>query len=102
MHHKVTRDIDAGHAQFTGYTASRMVSHLNDKQHFQLVLDECLVDHSDHAVALTSLACMRLEGYIKGISKTPIPLLLSAKPLHGISTGFTPITHCPSIISLEH
>ncbi|KAG2362398.1 hypothetical protein BDR07DRAFT_1041166 [Suillus spraguei] len=32
--------------------------------HFQSVLDQCSVNHSDHAVALTSLACMRLEGYI--------------------------------------
>ncbi|KAG1877530.1 hypothetical protein F4604DRAFT_1924174 [Suillus subluteus] len=44
----------------------KMVSHLNDAvQHFQLVLDQCLVDHSDHTAALTNLACARLEGYIK-------------------------------------
>ncbi|KAG2065378.1 TPR-like protein, partial [Suillus decipiens] len=45
---------------------SGTVSHLNNAvQHFQLVLDQCLVDHPDHATALTNLAVARLEGYIQ-------------------------------------
>ncbi|KAG1805697.1 uncharacterized protein BJ212DRAFT_1303962 [Suillus subaureus] len=60
------RDTDAGHAQSAEYMTSKTVSHLNDAvQHFQLVLDQCLVDHFNHAAALTNLACARLEGCIQ-------------------------------------
>ncbi|KAG2067207.1 hypothetical protein BDR04DRAFT_1028337, partial [Suillus decipiens] len=54
-----------GHARFAEYVKSGTISHLNDAvQHFQLILDQCPVDHPDHAAALTNLAVARLEGYI--------------------------------------
>ncbi|KAG2066828.1 hypothetical protein BDR04DRAFT_1233728 [Suillus decipiens] len=63
---EIGRETDVGHAQFAEYMTSRTVSHLNDAvQHFQLVLDQCPVDHPDHAAALTNLAVARLEGYIQ-------------------------------------
>jgi len=63
---EITRDTDAGHAQFAEYMTSEAVSHLNDAvQHFQLVLDQCPVGHPDHAAALTNLAYARLAGYIQ-------------------------------------
>ncbi|KAG2133508.1 CHAT domain-containing protein [Suillus cothurnatus] len=53
----ITRDTDAGHALLAEYISSEAVSHLNDAmQHFQSVLDQCPVDHPDHAAALTNLA----------------------------------------------
>ncbi|KAG1814010.1 CHAT domain-containing protein [Suillus subaureus] len=62
---KIARDTDTGHAQFAAYVTSKTVSHLNDAvQHFQLVLDQCLISHPDHATALTNLAYARLRGYI--------------------------------------
>ncbi|KAG2106768.1 uncharacterized protein F5147DRAFT_578678 [Suillus discolor] len=33
--------------------------------YFELVLDQCPVDHPDHAAALTNLAWARLQGYIR-------------------------------------
>ncbi|KAG2033623.1 CHAT domain-containing protein [Suillus americanus] len=63
---EIARETDAGHAQFAEYMTSKTVSHFNDAvQHFQLVLDQCPVDHADHAAALTNLACARLEGYVQ-------------------------------------
>jgi CHAT domain-containing protein/tetratricopeptide (TPR) repeat protein len=45
---------------------SKTVSHLNAAvEHFQLVLDQCPVSHSDHAAALTNLAWARLKGYVQ-------------------------------------
>ncbi|KAG1769132.1 CHAT domain-containing protein [Suillus placidus] len=62
----IARDTDAGHAQFAQYMTSKAVSHLNDAvEHFQLVLDQCPVDHPDRASALTNLAWARLKGYIE-------------------------------------
>ncbi|KAG1851075.1 CHAT domain-containing protein [Suillus subalutaceus] len=59
-------DTDTGHEQFVTYMASKTVSHLNDAvEHFQLVLDQCLVGHPDRAAALTNLAWARLKGYIQ-------------------------------------
>ncbi|KAG1816875.1 CHAT domain-containing protein [Suillus subaureus] len=63
---EITRDTDAGHAQFAAYVTSKTVSHLNHAiQHFQLVLDQCPVSHPDRATALTNLAWARLKGYIQ-------------------------------------
>ncbi|KAG1788928.1 CHAT domain-containing protein [Suillus plorans] len=63
---EITRDTDAGHAQFAKYVISETVSHLNDAvKHFELVLDQCPVNHPDHATALTNLAWARLAGYIR-------------------------------------
>ncbi|KAG1810554.1 uncharacterized protein BJ212DRAFT_1484125 [Suillus subaureus] len=63
---EVTRDTDAGHAQFAKYVTGKAVSHLNDAvEHFQLVLDQCPVSHPDRAAALTNLAWARLVGYIQ-------------------------------------
>ncbi|KAG1806962.1 CHAT domain-containing protein [Suillus variegatus] len=63
---EIARDTDAGHAQFAAYVTSKTVSHLNNAvEHFQLVLDQCLVSHPDYATALTNLARARLEGYIQ-------------------------------------
>ncbi|KAG1725980.1 hypothetical protein EDB19DRAFT_1914829 [Suillus lakei] len=51
---EIARDIDTGHAQFAAHVMSTTISHLNDAvQCFQLVLDQRLVDYSDHATALT-------------------------------------------------
>ncbi|KAG1766622.1 CHAT domain-containing protein [Suillus placidus] len=62
----IARDTDAGHAQFAKYVKSKRVSHLHTAvEHFQLVLDQCLVSHTDHAAALTNLAWARLQGYIR-------------------------------------
>ncbi|KAG1790427.1 CHAT domain-containing protein [Suillus plorans] len=63
---KIARDTDAGHAQIVKYVRRKTVSHLKravDK--FQSVLDQCPVSHSDHATALTNLACARLLGYVR-------------------------------------
>ncbi|KAG1766373.1 CHAT domain-containing protein [Suillus placidus] len=63
---KISRDTDAGHAQFVEYVTSENVSHLNAAvEHFQLVLDQCPVSHPDHATALTNLAWARFIGYIR-------------------------------------
>ncbi|KAG2094857.1 CHAT domain-containing protein [Suillus discolor] len=63
---EIARDADAGHAQFASYMKSKNVSHLNDAmEHFQLVLNQCPVGHSDRAAALTNLAWVRLQGYIR-------------------------------------
>ncbi|KAG1721086.1 hypothetical protein EDD22DRAFT_1054804, partial [Suillus occidentalis] len=63
---EMTRHTDAGHAQFAEYVASKTVSHLNAAvEYFQVVLDQCLVSHPDHAAALTNLAWARLKGYIR-------------------------------------
>ncbi|KAG2131925.1 CHAT domain-containing protein [Suillus cothurnatus] len=63
---KIARDTDAGHAQFVEYVTSENISHLNAAvEHFQLVLDQCLVSHPDHAAALTNLAWARLGGFIR-------------------------------------
>ncbi|KIK42397.1 hypothetical protein CY34DRAFT_145932, partial [Suillus luteus UH-Slu-Lm8-n1] len=63
----IARAADAGHAQFAEYVSSESVSHLNNAvEHFQLVLDQCPVDHPDRAAALTNLAWTRLKGYIQG------------------------------------
>ncbi|KAG1862770.1 CHAT domain-containing protein [Suillus subalutaceus] len=62
---ELSRNTDAGHEQFATYVTSKTVSHLNDAvQHFQLVLDQCLIGHPDQAAALTNLAWARLKGYI--------------------------------------
>ncbi|KIK33824.1 hypothetical protein CY34DRAFT_789244, partial [Suillus luteus UH-Slu-Lm8-n1] len=63
---EMTRQTDAGHAQFAKYMRSKMVSRprLNAAvKHFQLVLDQCPASHPDHAAALTNLAWARLKGY---------------------------------------
>ncbi|KAG1873525.1 hypothetical protein DFJ58DRAFT_741410 [Suillus subalutaceus] len=66
MNCEIARDTDAGHTQFAEYMTIKTVSHFNNAvQYFQLALDQCPVDHSDHAAALTNLACARLEGYIR-------------------------------------
>ncbi|KAG2122344.1 CHAT domain-containing protein [Suillus clintonianus] len=63
---EIARDTDAGHALFAEYRTSKRVSHLNDVvQRFQFVLDQCPVDHPDHAAALTNLAWACLRGYIQ-------------------------------------
>ncbi|KAG2131231.1 uncharacterized protein EDB93DRAFT_1299032 [Suillus bovinus] len=63
---EITRDTNAGYVRFAEYMTSKTVSHLNDAmRHFQLVLDQCPIDHPDHAGALTNLAFVRLEGYIQ-------------------------------------
>ncbi|KAG1747331.1 CHAT domain-containing protein [Suillus lakei] len=63
---QISRDTDVGHAQFAEYVTSETVSHLNDAvQHFQLVLDQCPIDHPDHAAALTNLTWARLLGYVR-------------------------------------
>ncbi|KAG1729112.1 CHAT domain-containing protein [Suillus lakei] len=63
---QIARDTDAGHAQFAKYVTRKIVSHLNDGvEHFQLVLDQCPVDHPDHAAAVTNLAWTYLKGYIQ-------------------------------------
>ncbi|KAG1788934.1 CHAT domain-containing protein [Suillus plorans] len=63
---EIARDTDAGHAQFAAYVTSKTVSHLTDAvKHFELVLDQCPVNHPDHATALTNLAWARLAGYIR-------------------------------------
>ncbi|KAG2131933.1 CHAT domain-containing protein [Suillus cothurnatus] len=63
---KIARDTDAGHARFVEYVTSENVSHLNAAvEHFQLVLDQCPVNHPDRATALTNLAWARLKGFIR-------------------------------------
>ncbi|KAG1850115.1 CHAT domain-containing protein [Suillus tomentosus] len=63
---EIARDTDAGHAQFAKYMRCETVSHLNDAvNHFQSVLDQCPVNHPDHATVLTNLALARLKGYIR-------------------------------------
>ncbi|KAG1869935.1 hypothetical protein F4604DRAFT_2018411 [Suillus subluteus] len=65
---EIARDTDAGHAQLTEYVTRTLkwISYLNDAvEHFQLVLDQCPVSHSDYAAALTNLAWARLRGYIQ-------------------------------------
>ncbi|KAG1873809.1 CHAT domain-containing protein [Suillus subluteus] len=62
---KIARDTDAGHAHLVEYVTTKTVSHLNHAmQRFQLVLDQCSVNHPDHPSALTNLAWARLVGYI--------------------------------------
>ncbi|KAG2362773.1 CHAT domain-containing protein [Suillus spraguei] len=62
----IARETDAGHERFATYVTSKTVSYLNDAiQHFQSVLDQCLVGHPDRAGALTNLAWARLQGYIQ-------------------------------------
>ncbi|KAG2112767.1 hypothetical protein DEU56DRAFT_934973 [Suillus clintonianus] len=52
--YEIARDMDAGHARFATYMASKTVSHLNDAvEHFQVVMDQCPVGDPDHAAALT-------------------------------------------------
>ncbi|KAG1862742.1 CHAT domain-containing protein [Suillus subalutaceus] len=63
---QITQDTDAGHERFAAYVTSETVSHLNDAvKHFQLVLDQCPVGHPHQAAALTNLAWVRLQGYIR-------------------------------------
>ncbi|KAG2124894.1 CHAT domain-containing protein [Suillus clintonianus] len=63
---EIAQDTDAGHAQFVEYMTGESIFHLNGAvQHFQVVLDQCLIGHPDRAAALTNLACVRLEGYIR-------------------------------------
>ncbi|KAG2362854.1 hypothetical protein BDR07DRAFT_1406005 [Suillus spraguei] len=63
---EIARETDAGHERFATYVTSKTVSYLNDAiQHFQSVLDQCLVGHPDRAEALTNLAWARLQGYIQ-------------------------------------
>ncbi|KAG2078370.1 TPR-like protein [Suillus decipiens] len=65
---EIGRETDAGHARFAEYMTSWMLSrwYLNNAvQHFQFVLNQCPVDHPNHAAALTNLAVARLEGYIR-------------------------------------
>ncbi|KAG2362848.1 CHAT domain-containing protein [Suillus spraguei] len=63
---EIARETDAGHERFATYVTSKTVSYLNDAiQHFQSVLDQCLVGHPDRAGALTNLAWARLQGYIR-------------------------------------
>ncbi|KAG2139831.1 CHAT domain-containing protein [Suillus bovinus] len=80
---EIARHTDAGHAQFAKYVASKTVSRLNNAvQHFQLVLDKCPVSHPDHATALTNLAWVRLEGYIRDdLQDTSIQLRREAMSL---------------------
>ncbi|KAG1773738.1 CHAT domain-containing protein [Suillus placidus] len=61
---EIARGTDAGHAHIVEYVTSENVSHLNAAvEHFELVLDQCPVSHSDHASALTNLAWACLIGY---------------------------------------
>ncbi|KAG1720955.1 CHAT domain-containing protein [Suillus paluster] len=62
---EIARDTDTGHTRIGEYVTSKRVSDLNDAvAHFELVLEQCPVDHPDRAAALTNLACARLQGYI--------------------------------------
>ncbi|KAG2038422.1 CHAT domain-containing protein [Suillus americanus] len=62
---EIGRDADAGHARFAEYNEGE--NDLDDAvEHFQLVVDQCPVDHPDRAAALTNLAWARLKGYIEG------------------------------------
>ncbi|KAG2035611.1 CHAT domain-containing protein [Suillus americanus] len=57
---------DAGHMHFAKYMTDENESDLkNVVQHFQFVLDRCLVGHPDRAAALTNLAWARLQGHIR-------------------------------------
>ncbi|KAG1888265.1 CHAT domain-containing protein [Suillus subluteus] len=57
---------DAGHMHFAKYMTDGNESDLkNAVQHFQFVLDRCLVGHPDRAAALTNLAWARLQGHIR-------------------------------------
>ncbi|KAG1738304.1 CHAT domain-containing protein [Suillus occidentalis] len=65
---EISRHTDAGHAQFAKYMRRKMISRLRLNaavKHFQFVLDQCPASHPDHAAALTNLAWVRLEGYIR-------------------------------------
>ncbi|KAG2134129.1 CHAT domain-containing protein [Suillus clintonianus] len=63
---RIARDTDAGHTRLSEYMRGRSEVHILDDamNHFELVLDQCPVDHPDHAAALTNLAWARLQGYI--------------------------------------
>ncbi|KAG1802119.1 CHAT domain-containing protein [Suillus plorans] len=64
---RIARDTDVGHIRLCDYMRGRGgVQILDDAMnHFELVLDQCPVDHPDHAAALTNLAWARLQGYIR-------------------------------------
>ncbi|KAG1823704.1 uncharacterized protein BJ212DRAFT_698844 [Suillus subaureus] len=63
---EIARATDAGHARLADYVTGKTVSHLHDAvEHFQLVLDQCPVDHPDRAAALFNLASARLMGYVQ-------------------------------------
>ncbi|KAG2159229.1 CHAT domain-containing protein [Suillus bovinus] len=64
---KIARDTDVGHMRLCDYMRGRGGVHILDDamNYFELVLDQCPVDHPDHAAALTNLAWARLQGYIR-------------------------------------
>ncbi|KAG1796551.1 hypothetical protein EV424DRAFT_1594810 [Suillus variegatus] len=65
---EITRDTDVGHVRLPRYVRRKKVSYLNDAvEHFQLVLNQCRVGHPDRATALTNLAWVRLQGYIRNV-----------------------------------
>ncbi|KAG1888228.1 CHAT domain-containing protein [Suillus subluteus] len=63
---RIARDTDVGHIRLSEYIRRRGEVHILDDamNRFELVLDQCPVDHPDHAAALTNLAWARLQGYI--------------------------------------
>ncbi|KAG1773604.1 hypothetical protein EV702DRAFT_1048167 [Suillus placidus] len=63
---RIARDTDMGHIQLSEYMRGRGEVHILDDamNYFELVLDQCPVDHLDHAAALTNLAWACLQGYI--------------------------------------
>ncbi|KAG2360634.1 hypothetical protein BDR07DRAFT_1486761 [Suillus spraguei] len=98
----IARETDAGHERFATYVTSKTVSYLNDAiQHFQSVLDQCLVGHPDRAEALTNLAWARLEGYIRNdFQDIDSVASLFREALHYVLRA-TPIIHYPSTTSKE-
>lgn len=64
---RIARDTDVGHIRLSEYIGGRGGVHILDDamNYFELALDQCPVDHPDHAAALTNLAWARLQGYIR-------------------------------------
>ncbi|KAG2366420.1 CHAT domain-containing protein [Suillus spraguei] len=63
---RIARDTDTGHMRLSEYMRCRSEVRILDDamNYFESVLDQCPVDHPDHAAALTNLAWARLQGYI--------------------------------------
>ncbi|KAG1897208.1 CHAT domain-containing protein [Suillus fuscotomentosus] len=63
---KIARDTDAARVRLARYVRRKRVSYLNGAvEHFQLVLNQCPVGHPDRATALTNLAWVCLQGYMR-------------------------------------
>lgn len=101
VEYRIAQCTDAGHARLAEYTTSETVFQPNDTvQHSKLVLDQCPVAILNTQGLSPTLCMPALKAIFKTFFKTFIPLLpSSAKTLHCIRT--TPITHYPSMISLE-